>query len=705
MKKFLVLMVILLCVSVVSAALDIQETSIQDTTDPGRTIQKQITLKNTGSSDVNVIFTGKDLICTSSPTKKITAVISDFTILKNSTVNVPVLFSVPANQLGCIYFGNIIATGSGFSDGVTAQINVNSIPSITIVNTTTTIMKNLSTITYLKVAITNTGNTNLNLIYQYGDLIYGGSVLAYGSAGTLSISVGETKQVTIAIPTNNDLPDGEYTSTFEVQGGYISEQRTLRVTLKSPKLLLDIPEFIMPESERNKTVTKQFVLKNSGDYPINSISLTTNADPKYNVIITGTPSTINPGAQATITISAFVPEDEKTTVHKIGDLFFNSNKIIKTLPLSLDVNSMLEIDQVIVKIGGSSNKANNDGETIDDEDTNPGSEFEVSVKVCNRYEDSDYAIEDVFATVTFEGIDDGDDLEGETESFDLDGKKCVTKVVEFDSDTMINYLTETGTYDLVISVEGDDVENDITQEDEWTVGVKVFRAKDTKILFDEIKLAPSTISCGSSTRMSILAYNVGDKDTSSKLTIKSADLGIDITKFFKIGEDTSDDCDVIDEPDERCIGIDHLFTLPVPYGLKAGTYDIEVTVYRDETRETDKEVVPITINCDGVLGSTTTNTGSDNTNTGTDTSSTNTGSSTGTNTGTTTNTGSTGTSGGVIITTNPGSNTGSTATGTPVKIKDISKGSNALWTIGLIVGIAVIVVLIVLILLVIVKRA
>jgi hypothetical protein len=46
-----------------------------------------------------------------------------------------------------------------------------------------------------------------------------------------------------------------------------------------------------------------------------------------------------------------VPEDEKTTIHSIGDLNFNSDLITKTVPLKLNVSSKLKIEEVIVKLG------------------------------------------------------------------------------------------------------------------------------------------------------------------------------------------------------------------------------------------------------------------------------------------------------------------------------------------------------------------
>ena len=58
-----------------------------------------------------------------------------------------------------------------------------------------------------------------------------------------------------------------------------------RALIKSPVLDASVPEFLMQDSERNKTISKKFKIKNTGDYDLNSIDVTTDADSKYNVTI------------------------------------------------------------------------------------------------------------------------------------------------------------------------------------------------------------------------------------------------------------------------------------------------------------------------------------------------------------------------------------------------------------------------------------
>jgi len=690
-KLFAVLpaIIFLMSVALVSASLNIIETNINATTDPGNVLSKQINLSNTEHNDIFVNFTGLDLVCAGNPSKTITASVSNQTVPANSTVPVSVLFSIPARQFACTYNGRIVASSGSLADSVTVNITVNAVPDVSVNNRTITILKNLSTISNLNVAVTNTGNTPLNIIYQYSNFSYLGNVLAIGSAGSDVIQPDETHYISILIATDNSLPDGNYVSTLKLNGT-VNKAYQLTATLKTPLLSVNLPDFTMPETERNKTSTKTFTIKNDGDYPLEGISLTTDADTKYNVVISGVPDSLASGESATVTISAFVPENEKTTIHSIGNIIFASDKLTKPVPLNLNVLSKLKIEEVTVKIDDSSKPIDSNGEEIDYKDTHPGSRFDVSVKICNKYDNNDFTISGITGTLTFENVDNGDDIDGEISEFDLNGDECKKVSATFDKN-QISYLTDEGTYKLVIEIEGDDDEYDVTQADKWTIPIKVYREDSTKILFDDVSLSPSTANCGGTTDLKVVAYNIGGTDSQAKLRIYNADLGIDINKFFKIGDKTDEDCDAIDEPDEKCIGIDHIFTINIPSSVQSGSYPIDIIAFKDETKQTDKKTVNLVVNC-GTTGTE-----------GTGTSGTTGGTSGGTGgTGGTTGTGGTGTSGAGNVVITPSASTSSRIAGTPVKIKDVSETSN-LWLVGLIAGNVLLVIIIILVVVAVLK--
>src|SRR3989338_11335033 len=114
--------------------------------------------------------------------------------------------------------------------------------------------------------------------------------------------------------------------------------------------------------------------------------------------------------------------------------------------------SKLIFSDVDVKVGSKTSKNLNDREIIDDE-ADPGDSIEFRVETSNNFTSAeDLKIEDISVTVTIEGIDDSDDLEEESQDFNLNpgrDKKVTLKFqtpIEVDEDS----------FDVTIHAEGED---------------------------------------------------------------------------------------------------------------------------------------------------------------------------------------------------------------------------------------------------------
>src|SRR3989344_2487672 len=102
-------------------------------------------------------------------------------------------------------------------------------------------------------------------------------------------------------------------------------------------------------------------------------------------------------------------------------------------PLNMSDNSTkLQITDLDVKVGSKTDKGLNDGATIGDE-AMPGDSVEFKIELTNFYtDDEDVEIQDVVITVTIEGIDDDDDLEEETDEFDIKADDNEKNTLTFD---------------------------------------------------------------------------------------------------------------------------------------------------------------------------------------------------------------------------------------------------------------------------------
>jgi hypothetical protein len=357
-------------------------------------------------------------------------------------------------------------------------------------------------------------------------------------------------------------------------------------------------------AERNKTTSTTFVVKNTGNATLSNIAITSDADSKYSVQFTNVPSTLTVNQSATVTVRAYTPTTESTGTHSIGSINFVSNNINANSDLKLNVNSMLVIDEVKVKVASNSKTISSDAEKFDDDESILGSTYSVQVKVCNMFSDEDDKMENIAISAVFEGIDNGDDVEGEVSDFDLDGDECSSfKVVAMDSDK-IPLLADEGDYDLIINVQGEDEDNN-DYEDEWAIPISVYRDSDPLMLFETAEVLPSQISCSRQVTITAEAYNIGDDDDEGVLTIKNAELGIDITKYFEFGSDPSDDCDAIDDPEDGCIGFDKTFNVDLTKTLAAKTYVIDFKVYYQTDNLMEQKTVNLEVQNCGTQATTT----------------------------------------------------------------------------------------------------
>ncbi len=364
---------------------------------------------------------------------------------------------------------------------------------------------------------------------------------------------------------------------------------------------------IVTTSGRNATATQTFIVKNTGNTTLSGISITSDADSKYNVQFSNVPLTLNASASKSVTVKAYAPADESLSQHSIGNIIFSSNSVTNSTALKLDVLSKLRIYGVKISIGSTSDTITTDGDDFDHDNSLPGKSYSISVEVCNKFTDSSDKIKNIKIKAVFQGIDDGNDIEGEVSEFTLSGDDCSSyKVVKMDQNT-IPLLTDEDSYDLEITAEGD-ASNGDSYSESWTIPVKIYRDNDPLMLFDTTDVLPSQITCSRQATIDVSAYNIGDSNDEGVLTIKNSELGISITKYFEFGNSPSDDCDAIDNPSDGCIGFDKSFNVDLPKNIAAKSYPIDFKLYSSTTRLMSQKTVNLDVLDCGTQATTTTST-------------------------------------------------------------------------------------------------
>ena len=175
---------------------------------------------------------------------------------------------------------------------------------------------------------------------------------------------------------------------------------------------------------------------------------------------------------------------------------------------------------------------------VDDDTVKPGESFNVEVEVTN-IDNTSADIEDINVEVIVQNIDDRDDLDEDDDINDLDYDRDET--IDFDFD--VPYAVDDGNYDIIITVTGDHATNSsIKYETRYNATVEVEKDKH-ELVMKEPTIDYETLKCSRTTEMSVILWNIGDKDEDVELTVYNTELEINQKQAFDI--DSGDDEDDI----------------------------------------------------------------------------------------------------------------------------------------------------------------
>ena len=245
--------------------------------------------------------------------------------------------------------------------------------------------------------------------------------------------------------------------------------------------------------------------------------------------------------------------------------------------------SKLIFSKVDVKVGGKTDRGLNDGDIIG-EDAKPGDNLEFKVKTENNFTNEEkLKIKDITVKVTIEGIDDGEDLEEESNSFDLSQGSDKSVTLKF----QVPIEVDEDTFDVLIHIEGED-KNGTNHENDMTLRLEV--NKDShKLKIIKNTLSPAEVTCNrKNVQLSIGVVNIGTEDEQDvTIEAQNSDLGID----FK--DEVSE---LIAEPNEPESRFSKTYSFKVPDELEAGSYPITLTASYDDDRKKAEETATLTVN-------------------------------------------------------------------------------------------------------------
>jgi hypothetical protein len=341
----------------------------------------------------------------------------------------------------------------------------------------------------------------------------------------------------------------------------------------------EVADVIIADVDRGDSASVEVTISNVGI--LDTITEVTVAledfSSDYNVVSSdNVPNTVNAGENFKVTLDLAVPEDENSGQHKIGEIKVSGSKngeaVSTTANVYLNPISHLSIESV--KLNGKTS-----GDLSVDEDN------EFKVKVQNDYTED---LEDVVVTVTVLDVDN-DDIEEESEEFNLDSGDDDTVEITFD---LSGEDLEDDTYDVEIKVEGE-ADDGSEHETIEIITVDIDR-EDHKVIIKEVDLSTSFVECSRHSTLEITAENVGSKNEDVEVTVKNTALGLEETKEMDLDKYSGDD-----PKDNVKFFLDSFLA-----NADAGSYPLTIEVTYDDGDEKETESVTIEVKNCGTTSST-----------------------------------------------------------------------------------------------------
>lgn len=496
-------------------SVNVQSVSISEAIS-GVSAAQSFTITNLGNSDFNALVSVTSLTHSDGSTLLPSQISSpNFLLTYGQTRTVTLTVSPALTQKAGTYTGNVsVSTPDGITSSPVTIVVVNQSNDISVTRSPTgsTWYKTISSTVSTTFTVKNTGNTNLTNVQMVPTTsIPGASVIA--SPASLVLARGVSQDVTVTLSgVSGSTSAGTYANQINLNAAGSSASTNWSIVVSEPVKRISLPSKITlgdSNSDRNQTVQTSFSIVNSGSDNVNLMINATSVNPAYQIQITpAVVSGFGPGGSVTITVTGYIPASKSAGEGTIGAILVkdDTNTIIQTIPLTMIARSILTIDYPVkVYVNGSSNSVSNGG-TVDDS-VQPGDNVEVSVQLKNNYGSNnvdDNKLSDVSATVTFEGIDDGSDIEKDKDYSDIRAGKTKKNSFVF---TVPNTGVDEGTYTIRIHADGHD-DNGAVHSDDWTIYVDVNR-KDHDLKILDFSFDRAEAQCGSIVYLTAAIRNEG----------------------------------------------------------------------------------------------------------------------------------------------------------------------------------------------------
>jgi len=458
-------------------------------------------------------------------------------------------------------------------------ISVNATPGFNIVEDFVNITQQADSTASGSFIVNNTGTTNLNINFTGYTLTKGSdklSIISLSNITNMGNGTSQSKTFSVEIP-KQQLP-GLYTGTLTAtSNASTTDTIAIRLNVTEKYDVSFVPSQIeLGSVSVNSTHTKTFNVTNTGNANLTNVTFDFSVS-GFNLKSNKTNFVLAFNKTEPITFNITIPASTSTGNVTLGKVKIVSTELTKELvTLLANVGGGLTIEDLDVFLTTRKSESGNDLDATDgrklnfgEENAGPGSELRFNLNIQNAFTDNeDIDINDVTVTVTIKEIDDGEDIEEESNEFDLDAEV----------DEEVNIIlkiplgVDAGLYDMLIEAEGEDDDGN-SHTDEMRLKLDIDK-EPRDVVVEQASLFPEKIKCSGTSTLTATIRNIGSrKEERARLEIANKDLGINYLKReIALEEDPFD--------------VDNKFTqsliITVDKSMKPGAYPIEVKSYLQE---------------------------------------------------------------------------------------------------------------------------
>ena len=450
---------------------------------------------------------------------------------------------------------------------------------INILETSASASGNVGSTVSSSFTVENTGDESATVDFTEGTLTNGAHILTINSISSVVVSAASQNVVSFSVPIPSKQKAGTYTGTITAQSGTDSDTISISVVVNPTYSVSTISSLYLGNIGLDNTYSSTVVVNNTGNADLNSVQLAFSGTLDFSVSPSSTSIPYN--TSKSFTLQFTTPETasvgnksfgtvKMTSTEKNQDLFSVSANLRGGLTIE-DVDVFLTTYDRQSESRGSKRRSDigvTDGQTLSFEEYNagPGSELKFSIELRNLFSDSDdIDIKDVSVTATIENIDDGEDLEEETDSVDI----ATGQIKDVEVIFTLPLAVDEGTYAILLEAEGEDDDGNTVTD---TLELDLVVDKESRdILLGETSISPATIRCGGQVTIATSMYNVGAREENNlRLEIKNSELGIAYKQDGVSLESDPFDADSLFETSQK---------FQIPENARAKSYPIKVEAY------------------------------------------------------------------------------------------------------------------------------